>query len=104
MLPLQAMFRDRQMDRMQHTVSQLPLTCVPKQQAHELLHHPMPVLTPLHIWVPPLQAMFRDRKLNPMQHSVGRLRELLEAHAFWSGPNDRHDFRVPTKRPKKKII
>lgn len=51
-----------------------------------------------------LQAMFRDRKLNPMQHSVGKLRELLEAHAFWSGPSDRHDFRVPTKRPKKKII
>lgn len=48
--------------------------------------------------------MFRDRKLNPMQHSVGKLRELLEAHTFWRGPQDRHDFRVETKRPKKKLI
>lgn len=50
-----------------------------------------------------LQAMFRDRKLNPMQHSVGKLKELLEAHAFWR-PGDKHDFRVPLKRPAKKLI
>lgn len=47
--------------------------------------------------------MFRDRKLNPMQHSVGKLKELLEAHAFWR-PGDKHDFRVPLKRPAKKLI
>lgn len=48
--------------------------------------------------------MFRDRKLNPMQHSVGKLGELLEAHSYWTGPNHRHDFRVPVKRPNKKLI
>jgi hypothetical protein len=50
-----------------------------------------------------LQAMFRDRKLNRMQHSVGKIRELLEAHSHWSGPQDRHDFRGPRKQPKKLI-
>jgi hypothetical protein len=51
-----------------------------------------------------MQAMFRDRKLNPMQHSAGKLQELLESHSFWSGPNNKHDFRAPTVRPKKKLV
>lgn len=49
--------------------------------------------------------MFRDRKLNPLQHSVGKLKELLQSHTFWrGGAQDRHDFRVPLKRPNKKLI
>lgn len=48
--------------------------------------------------------MFRDQKLNPMQHSIGKLQELLEAHSYWTGSNHRHDFRVPVKRPNKKLI
>lgn len=47
--------------------------------------------------------MFRDRKRNPMQHSVGKLQELLEAYHFWS-PQDKHDFRVPNKPPKRALL
>lgn len=50
-----------------------------------------------------VEAMFRDRKRNPMQHSVGKLRELLESFRAW-GAQSKHDFRVPNKRPKGKII
>jgi hypothetical protein len=49
------------------------------------------------------QAMFRDRKLNPMQHSSGKLRELLEAYHHWA-PASKHDFRVPNKPPRGKLI
>jgi hypothetical protein len=47
--------------------------------------------------------MFRDRKLNPMQHSIGKLQELLEAYHHWQ-PQDKHDFRVPNKPPKRPLL
>jgi hypothetical protein len=38
-----------------------------------------------------------------MQHSVGKLRELLESHRHW-GVGAKHDFRVPNKPPRGKLI
>jgi hypothetical protein len=49
------------------------------------------------------QAMFRNRKLNPMQHSIGKLQELLEAYHHWQ-PQDKHQFRVPNKPPKRPLL